>query len=147
MGCKLRIIFNSNTEKERFSLSLLVRFAGNESGQSRDGAESAPVRVDPLPLVVHTRSVMAAASSLSPQPEPHRPVAEWRRCCCRRRFCCIIHHHIHLKTHRPLTPPNSADEPNFSALAVIPPKRLRLTETLPEKNGVSAVFLTLIINR
>lgn len=48
----------------------IIGFAGNERRESGYGAECASVRVHPLPLVVHARSVVTAASSLGAKPVP-----------------------------------------------------------------------------
>ena len=70
---------------------LLVWLAGDERGESGDGAQRSSVRVDPLPLVVHTRAVVAAASSLRAQPVAHRPVVHRHRRRRRRRRPCVFH--------------------------------------------------------
>ena len=78
---------------------ILVRFAGNERRQSGYGAERSSVRVDPLPLVIHARSVVTAPCSLGAQPVADRAVVHQPR---RRRRCrasFTTHSHAHTHTH------------------------------------------------
>jgi len=58
---------------------LLVRFSGNEGRETGNRAGGPSVEVDPAPLVVQTRAVVAASRPLSSDPVPdavvQRPAA------------------------------------------------------------------------
>jgi len=49
---------------------LLVGFPGHEGRETGNGAGGSAVEVDPAPLIVETRSVVATASPLRSHPEP-----------------------------------------------------------------------------